>query len=218
MALKELKEKLSRIQVGLKAPKDLYNEFGKYKYRNAESIFEAVKPFLEKERCCLIMADSIENIGGKNYVKATATLYDSDEEAQISASAYAREADSKKGMDDSQVTGATSSYARKYALNGLFLLDDTKDTDTNEYAIEQHTRQSGQKAERYITKEEQEQFIEESKRTGMNLEKYLLRKVPLSVFELAMEKMKDIQSIPEQAPAEMNQEIPESVENELPWK
>lgn len=136
-----IKEKLGRIQTEIKAPKNLYNKFGKYKYRNAEGICEAVKPFLEKEKCCLILSDEIAEISGKAYVKATAELYDCETTGSIAVTAYAREADEKKGMDDAQITGATSSYARKYALNGLFLLDDTKDPDTDEYREEQKERE-----------------------------------------------------------------------------
>lgn len=128
-----LKEKLSTIQREMKAPKNLYNSFGKYNYRNAESILEAFKPFEEKYKVCLVINDYIEVYGDRLYVKAEASLYDCESEDFIVAGAYAREAESKKGMDESQVTGATSSYARKYALNGLFLLDDTKDADTDEY-------------------------------------------------------------------------------------
>jgi len=126
-----LKSKLMHIQTELKAPKNLYNSFGKYYYRNAEGIQEALKPFEEKYGVIVTLSDEIVEVGGRVYVKATATITDSEE--SISVTAYAREALDKKGMDDAQVTGATSSYARKYALNGLFLLDDTKDVDTEEY-------------------------------------------------------------------------------------
>ena len=126
-------EKLMRIQTEIKAPKNLYNNFGKYYYRNAEGICEAVKPYLEKEKCVLTLTDSIVEVGGRIYVEATATLTDCEENTFIATTAYARESLEKKGMDDSQITGTASSYARKYALNGLFLLDDTKDADTDEY-------------------------------------------------------------------------------------
>lgn len=127
------KEKLMRVQVELKAPKNLYNSFGKYHYRNAEGIQEAVKPLLKEYRLFLNLSDTIEEVGGRVYVKSTARLNDLDSDEFSEVTAYAREANEKKGMDDAQVTGATSSYARKYALNGLFLLDDTKDVDTEEY-------------------------------------------------------------------------------------
>lgn len=128
-----MKTKLLAIQTELKAPKNLFNKFGNYKYRNFEGICEAVKPLLKKYNCSLTVFDSVENIGDRYYVKATAMLGDCDSSGYITCFAYAREAESKKGMDDSQITGTASSYARKYALNGLFLLDDTKDADTDEY-------------------------------------------------------------------------------------
>ena len=128
-----INEKLMRIQTQIKAPKNLYNSFGKYNYRNAESICEAVKPFLEKENVSLILVDDMVAIGNRYYLKATARLFDNENNESIEASAFAREPEQKKGMDESQITGTASSYARKYALNGLFLLDDTKDADTDEY-------------------------------------------------------------------------------------
>ena len=133
-------EKLQKIQYEMKAPKNLYNSFGKYKYRNAEGICEAFKPFGEKYGVVLTLEDRIIEIGGRIYVEAVARLIDTDPEAKektVFVSALARESAEKKGMDDAQITGATSSYARKYALNGLFLLDDTKDPDTEEYQQEQ---------------------------------------------------------------------------------
>ena len=126
-------EKLAAVQSEMKAPKNLYNSFGKYSYRNAEGICEAFKPFGKKHGLSLVLSDDVVEIGGRVYVKAVATLHDTESPDAVSVSAYAREAETKKGMDDAQVTGATSSYARKYALNGLFLLDDTKDPDTDEY-------------------------------------------------------------------------------------
>lgn len=126
-------EKLSEIQNELKAPKGQYNKFGNYKYRSCEDILEAVKPICKKNKTTLIISDELQNIGDRYYIKATATLYDTEEEKNISNTAYAREELEKKGMDGSQITGTASSYARKYALNGLFNIDDTKDADTDEY-------------------------------------------------------------------------------------
>ena len=120
--------KLNEIQQHLKAPKNQFNAFGKYKYRSCEDILEAVKPLLGE--ATLVINDEIVAIGNRVYVKATATLKEAENE--VSVSAYAREAEAKKGMDEAQITGATSSYARKYALNGLFLIDDTKDADTQD--------------------------------------------------------------------------------------
>lgn len=129
MEVKEitLHERLVAIQSELKAPKGQYNSFGKYKYRSAEDILEAVKPLLKKNGCKLTIMDDIVLIGDRYYVKAIATI--SDGTQSLSVSAFAREADTKAGMDCSQITGAASSYARKYAMNGLFAIDDTKDAD-----------------------------------------------------------------------------------------
>ena len=129
----KLEEKLMNIQTELKAPKNLYNSFGKYSYRNAEGIQEAVKPLLKKYNCTLTLSDCIDSVGDRVYILSRAVLSDCESDDKIQVQAYARESSDKKGMDDAQITGATSSYARKYALNGLFLLDDTKDVDTEEY-------------------------------------------------------------------------------------
>lgn len=120
--------KLNEIQAKLKAPKNNFNSFGNYKYRSCEDILEAVKPLLGEST--LTLSDDVVQIGDRIYVKATAVFRDGATETKVSA--FAREAESRKGMDDSQVTGTASSYARKYALNGLFLIDDTKDADTFE--------------------------------------------------------------------------------------
>jgi len=135
---KETKEvnTLSSIQTELKAPKGQTNKFGGYKYRSAEDILEAIKPLLKKYNCDLTISDDVVEVGGRVYVKATAMLCDHDVIAEVSA--FAREAETKKGMDDAQITGSASSYARKYALNGLFAIDDTKDADaTNDHGKSQ---------------------------------------------------------------------------------
>lgn len=128
-------EKLSAVQQELKAPKDKKNTFANYTYRSAEGILEAVKPILKKYGLTLLLSDEIQQIGERTYVKATAWAIDpaGQENLKISVTAYAREAETKKGLDDSQITGTASSYARKHALNGLLLIDDTKDADTDEY-------------------------------------------------------------------------------------
>jgi len=137
---------LNKIQKELKAPKGQYNSFGKYYYRNCEDILEAVKPLLGEGT--LILEDEVVNIGNHNYVKATAVLKEGDE--IVSATAYAREAVDQKGMNDSQITGSTSSYARKYALNGLFCIDDTKDSD----ATNTHDKAPAKPASKTPTPEE----------------------------------------------------------------
>ena len=123
-----MKELIS-IQSELKAPKTQYNKFGGYKYRKAEDILEAVKPLLAKQKCTLIITDDIVMVGSRIYVKATATIKNEKGEYETSTG-WAREEETKKGMDGSQITGASSSYARKYALNGLLAIDDNADSDT----------------------------------------------------------------------------------------
>ena len=121
--------KLLAVQQALKAPKDQFNGFGKYSYRSCEGVLEALKPHLQANKMTVILSDTIKEIGGRVYVEATATATDVETGEGISVTAYAREEEVKKGMDASQVTGASSSYARKYALNGLFAIDDNKDSD-----------------------------------------------------------------------------------------
>ena len=132
---------LMAVQAELKAPKNQHNSFGKYDYRSAEDIIEAVKPLLKENGLFLNMSDDIVLIGDRYYVKATVKVVDVVTGESVQTSALAREASQKKGMDESQVTGTASSYARKYALNGLFAIDDNRDADTNEYA-----RQTSQSA------------------------------------------------------------------------
>ena len=122
--------KLAAIQTALKAPKSQINKFGGYKYRKAEDILEAAKPLTNEQGCTLTCTDELQLIGDRYYIKATATLTCIEDGSSVSTTAYAREEEEKKGMDGSQVTGASSSYARKYALNGLLCIDDTADSDT----------------------------------------------------------------------------------------
>lgn len=135
-----MNEKLIKIQQKLKAPKSNTNSFGGYKYRSAEDILEAVKPLVHKQGLSILLGDEVVNIGHANYVKALAILTD-EEGKTIQSTAYAREAETKKGMDEAQITGSASSYARKYALNGLFAIDDTKDPDSQDNS--QHVAKKG---------------------------------------------------------------------------
>lgn len=122
-------EKLTEVQNELKAPKSKYNSFGKYNYRSCEDILEAVKPILKAKRLAMTVKDDVFNIGDRFYIMATVTVYDCESDEKVTTTAYAREDADKKGMDGSQITGSSSSYARKYALNGMFAIDDTKDAD-----------------------------------------------------------------------------------------
>lgn len=133
-------EKLSKVQSELKAPKGQYNSFGKYKYRSCEDILEAVKPLNAKHGVVLTVGDEVVEISNRFYVKATAVFVDIESGEKIINTALAREDDSKKGMDGSQITGTASSYARKYCLNGLYCIDDTKDADTDEYRHQQERK------------------------------------------------------------------------------
>ena len=137
-----MKELIS-IQSELKAPKSQYNKFGGYKYRKAEDILEAVKPLLAKQKCTLIITDDVVLIGNRIYVKATATIKNEKGECETTTG-WAREEETKKGMDGSQITGASSSYARKYALNGLFAIDDNADSDTTNDGQHQASQQQAQ--------------------------------------------------------------------------
>lgn len=138
-------EVLQKIQTELKAPKGQYNKFGNYKYRSCEDILEAVKPILAKYGAVITLSDDIASIDGRFYVKATARMI-ADSKVLAEVSAFAREPEDKKGMDASQITGTASSYARKYALNGLLLIDDTKDEDTDECREEKQAREEEKKA------------------------------------------------------------------------
>lgn len=175
-------EKLLNIQAELKAPKGQENKFGHYKYRSCEDILEAVKPLLVKNKATLQLTDKIESLGNRYYIKATAILIDTEdtkngEIACIENTAYARESEEKKGMDDSQITGTASSYARKYALNGLFCIDDTKDADTNEFKEQQDK----------ATKQDKEQILEE------NIDELVTEQQAKTVYAIMRQKGLDVE-------------------------
>ena len=158
-------EKLLAVQTELKAPKGQYNSFGKYKYRSCEDILEAVKPILSKHKATLYITDKVMLIGERYYIEATAHFVDTESGERIETTAYAREEENKKGMDGSQVTGASSSYARKYSLNGLFDIDDTKDSDsTNTHGNDDRTSKT--------EKSPRELLVAELKKRGINSFEY----------------------------------------------
>ena len=154
---------LIEIQNELKAPKSNYNSFGKYRYRSAEDILTAVKPLLLRYACQMTLQDDIVAVGDRYYIKATVTITDGTESETVTA--LAREDEIKKGMDGSQITGTASSYARKYALNGLFLIDDTKDADTDEYVM--------QTADTKIGTIKASALLQELNAKGVNIEKLM---------------------------------------------
>ena len=164
-------QKLIEIQKKLKAPKNQFNAFGKYKYRSCEDILEAVKPLCTEAGLLLTISDDVVAIGDRIYIKATATITDND--TSFSVSAYAREALTKKGMDESQITGAASSYARKYALNGLFLIDDTKDTDIQKPETQET-----------ITKDQIKKIMELLEKTDSDIGKFLVYMQVNSIEEI----------------------------------
>ena len=150
-----INEKLLSVQAELKCNKSQYNAFGKYYYRNAEDILEAVKPLLAKVKATITINDEIVNIANRFYVKATAKIIDIESGDVVETNAYAREPENKKGLDESQITGSTSSYARKYALNGLLLIDDTKDSD---YAPDSNSKPASTPKSKPLSKETQEEI------------------------------------------------------------
>ena len=187
----ELQTRLIAVQAELKAPKDKYNSFGKYSYRSAEGIMEALKPLLKEHELCLTVNDDLVYMGDRYYIKATATISYGKE--SLTNSAFAREEETKKGMDGSQITGTASSYARKYALNGLFLIDDTKDADTDEY---QEVTKEQNKA-RTVAKPHRDELVAYCKEVGFNMSEIakqfkLNGNVPDEVFAEVLETLKGI--------------------------
>lgn len=184
-------EKLMNIQKELKAPKSQYNSFGKYKYRSCEDILESVKPLLEKYKVTIILTDKLEQIGERYYIRAMAILFDTESDNSIENTAYAREEETKKGMDGSQITGTSSSYARKYALNGLLLIDDTKDADTDEFTKENNKGKTKEEPkEKKITAGQLK--VLSKLYTGDNLVKLLeLNKID-KLEDMSMEKANEI--------------------------
>lgn len=183
----KLHEKLLAIQTKLKAPKGQYNSFGKYSYRSAKDILEAVKPLNAEQGLLLTITDEIKEIGGRVYVVATATVSDGTDTLQVSA--FAREPENKKGMDESQITGATSSYARKYALNGLYAIDDNKDADTDEHKQQQENAPKKQQAQKQQAQKQQEQGFTEKELHEL-VEKYVR-----NIEELGVDRAKLIEFV-----------------------
>lgn len=177
----KVNEKLLKVQTELKAPKNRKNSFGNYSYRSCEDILEAVKPLLAEVKAFIKLSDMIQQIGDRYYVNATAWFVDCENEGEmISADAYAREPEDKKGMDAAQITGTASSYARKYALNALLLIDDAKDPDTDEYKVEQDAKVAkfAQKSKKKVDASDLDKFINEGQLRTLEM---LLEKADVSV-------------------------------------
>ena len=196
-------EKLSKVQTELKAPKGQFNAFGKYKYRNCEDILEALKPVLAKNKLTILVSDIVENVNDRFYIKAVVTLVDVETGESTTTQAYAREEENKKGMDASQLTGSTSSYARKYALNGLFLIDDTKDADaTNNHSNEQNNEnKSDNKNDKQPQKKDTKKITIETYRVAIRkyekeyqteIKDYLVDKALMEIEDLNFEQAKEL--------------------------
>ena len=169
-------EKLLNVQNKLKAPKSQFNKFGGYNYRNCEDILEAAKPICKEVNALVWLTDNIVMVGERYYVEATATFVDVESGEKILAVAYAREEESKKGMDGSQVTGASSSYARKYALNGLFDIDDTKDSDTTNTHDKDDTSPNNNTPKQANQATPRERLIARLKEKGIDANEYAKEK------------------------------------------
>ena len=219
----KLLEKLLAIQIELKAPKNQYNSFGKYKYRNCEDILEAVKPLCLKNKAVLTISDEIKNENGRFYVKAIATLHDTESDETILVSAFAREVENKTGMDGSQVTGASSSYARKYALNGLFAIDDTKDSDTT------NTGDKGEDKPKSVRETKPQELVEPIKMTleeakklrtksGIELDKLTNKQLDAFLNCNRETHKKAAEMILKEREAKRAQMLEEMAEEEVPWK
>ena len=162
----ELYTKLANVQKELKAPKNQFNSFGKYKYRSCEDILEAAKPMCLENGLVLTLSDKVINVGDRYYIEATARVIDISDNKEFYVTSSAREEENKKGMDGSQITGTASSYARKYALNGLFCIDDTKDADTDEHK-KQESKELPQEATDIATKVSVQQLQSAMKAKGV---------------------------------------------------
>ena len=154
----QIYSKLAKVQIELKAPKTQFNKFGGYHYRKAEDILEAVKPILVKHGLTILCTDDLVSVNERYYVKASAILVDTEDGESITVTAFAREEEDKKGMDGSQITGASSSYARKYAMNGLFAIDDTADSDTTNQGDTAKTDKAD-KADKKVQKKEEKPAV-----------------------------------------------------------
>lgn len=188
----KLHEKLLAIQTKLKAPKGQYNKFGNFNYRSAEDILEAVKPLNAEQGLLLTITDEIKEVGGRIYVVSTATVSDGTDELKVSA--FAREPENKKGMDESQITGATSSYARKYALNGLYAIDDNKDADTDEHKQQQENAPKKQQAQKQQQKQQAQQQQQEKGFTEQELHD-LVEKYVRNIEALGVDRAKLIEFV-----------------------
>lgn len=220
-------EKLLYIQQNLKAPKNQYNQFGNFHYRSCEDIQEAVKPLLAEVKAILLVGDEIMQIGSRFYIKATVAIQDTESQDSINNTAYARESEEKPKMDAAQVTGSCSSYARKYALNGLFCIDDSKDPDSQsgQPKGKQDTQQRTGAAAGRASAADISMLQKEAERTGTSLQQVCERYKVRSVNELskeqcarAMSAFKKMPSLPPPAPEGQYEFNFNGMESEMPFR
>lgn len=220
-------EKLLYIQQNLKAPKNQYNQFGNFHYRSCEDIQEAVKPLLAEVKAVLLVGDEIMQIGSRFYIKSTAAIQDTESQDSISNTAYAREIEEKPKMDAAQVTGSCSSYARKYALNGLFCIDDAKDPDSqsNQPKGQQDTQQRAGTAAGRASAADINKLRKEAERTGTSLQQVCERYKVRSINELskeqcarAMSAFKKMPSLPPPTPEGQYEFNFNGMESEMPFR
>lgn len=216
-------EKLQHVQSILKAPKSQYNNFGNYYYRNCEDIQEAAKPIMQEVKAVLVVGDELVMVGDRYYIKATARFVDCESGEVVENTSYAREELDKKGMDASQITGSSSSYARKYALNGLFCIDDTKDADTAQEDItRKEDKRSGEnKQSKKLNESQVNDLIAECQRTGKdwkiicqmyNADKF--SSMDVSQYEDCMKRFKNTPD----KPSDTNTSPPDDIQDgRLPW-
>lgn len=199
-----IQEKLSLIQAELKAPKNQHNDFGNFNYRSCEDILEALKPLLQKSKTFLTISDEIVNIGSRFYIRATAALCDAESESHISVYGYAREPENRPKMDEAQVTGSSSSYARKYALNGLFCIDDAKDPDATNTGQNKVSpaQQKGQQVN--LSQAEFHKLQKEADKKGVSYSSIYQRYGKKSLYELSKEDyrraMSGLSKMPDKVP------------------
>ncbi len=239
MEYNSIAEKLLYVQQNLKAPKGQYNSFGKYHYRSCEDIQEALKPLLAEVKAILLISDEIVQLGERFYIKAAAMFQDAESGEQIVNVAYARECESKAGMDAAQITGSCSSYARKYALNGLFCIDDAKDPDSMEQGSEPRQQSSGTTRGRntstrgssrtsgpvYVDKQHIATIQAEMARTGINEKSVCYQYKIKSLQEMTMQHFKDAMARFKQMPSKLTEEEYQMTlegiaqyENEMPFR
>lgn len=215
-------EKLLQVQQKLKAPKNQYNKFGDFNYRSCEDIQEALKPLLAEVKAVLLTGDEVVQIGNRFYIKATATFQDIESLEAVSNVAYAREGEEKPKMDAAQITGSSSSYARKYALNGLFCIDDTKDPDTRNNEVAPAQPKGSRTQKKKVGKAETDRLKGEAIRTGTDLskvcERYMVNVIEELTTENYMKAMSAFRKMPTVGQEYYQPDFMGAIEEDVPFR